>query len=138
MTKFLRRLWPFVRPYRARLLLGLICGILYAGLNAVVLAGIRVIVDLVFSTDGKAALPTTTVQMPEYIQSFIEILRSILPNAQTSSKTDLLLLIAVIPIVMFIRAAFGYLNVYLTNWAASRAIADIRATLFDHLQNMSL
>jgi len=30
------------------------------------------------------------------------------------------------------------LNTYLMSWAAIRAVADIRARLFDHLQNLSL
>src|SRR5215831_7123974 len=138
MIKFARRLWPFVRPFRARLFLGLFCGILYAGLNGVILGGIRIIVDLVFHESGSATVSTTSSQIPEDVQKFLESLKALLPNAQNSSKTDLLLLIGVIPVVMFIRAAFGYLNVYLTNWAAARAIANIRAKLFDHMQNMSL
>jgi subfamily B ATP-binding cassette protein MsbA len=32
----------------------------------------------------------------------------------------------------------GYLNVYLANWAAVRAIADLRARLFDNIQNLPL
>src|SRR5580765_4369439 len=138
MIKFLRRLWPFVRPYRSRLFLGLICGILYAALNGVILGGIRIVIDLVFHESSSAVVPATNNQLPEWLQSLIESIKSLLPNAQHSSTTDLLLLIGAIPVVMFIRAAFGYLNVYLTNWAAARAIANIRATLFDHMQNMSL
>src|SRR6185295_14369151 len=46
--------------------------------------------------------------------------------------------ISTIPVIMAIRAIAGYLNVYLTNWSAVRAIAEIRAALFDHLQNLSL
>src|SRR5436190_13301018 len=138
MIQFLRKLWPFVRPYRARLFLGLFCGILYAALNGVILGGIRLIIGLVFHEGGPAVVPGPSSQLPEWLQKLFESLKTILPNAQTSSKTDLLLLIGVIPVVMLIRAAFGYLNVYLTNWSAARAIADIRATLFDHMQNMSL
>jgi len=32
----------------------------------------------------------------------------------------------------------GYLNVYLTNWAAARAVADLRTKLFAHLQDLPL
>ena len=32
----------------------------------------------------------------------------------------------------------SYLSIYLTNWAAMHAIADIRTRLFSHLQNLSL
>ena len=32
MTEFLRQLWVFIRPYRGRFLLGLLCGLLYEDL----------------------------------------------------------------------------------------------------------
>jgi subfamily B ATP-binding cassette protein MsbA len=36
------------------------------------------------------------------------------------------------------RGVFAYLNVYLLNWAAVRAIANLRTRLFEHLSNLSL
>src|SRR5207302_3937912 len=55
-----------------------------------------------------------------------------------SSQLGIVLVIATIPLIMFLRGVFSYLNIYLTNWAALRAVADIRTRLFDHLQNLSL
>src|SRR5204863_96531 len=55
-----------------------------------------------------------------------------------SSKLGLALAVATIPLMMFFRVVFNYLNVYLVNWAAFRAIVDLRNRLFDHLQNLSL
>ena len=37
MKTFFRRLWTFVRPYRARLFLGLLCGVLYALANGLLI-----------------------------------------------------------------------------------------------------
>jgi subfamily B ATP-binding cassette protein MsbA len=39
---------------------------------------------------------------------------------------------------MLLRNSLAYLSVYLTNWSAMHAIADIRTKLFSHLQNLSL
>ena len=39
---------------------------------------------------------------------------------------------------MLLRITLGYLSIYLTNWSAMHAIADIRTRLFTHLQNLSL
>jgi len=39
---------------------------------------------------------------------------------------------------MLVRVTLAYLSIYLTNWAAMHAIADIRTKLFRHLQNLSL
>src|SRR5262245_53380554 len=130
MIKFLRKLWPYVRPYQTRLFLGLVCGILYAALNGTILAGIRIIIDVVFGS-SMTTTPVASGGIPDEAQKFLDYLKSLLPNAQSSSKTDQLLLIATIPVVMLVRAVFGYLSVYLTNWAAARAIANIRTKLFN-------
>ncbi len=50
----------------------------------------------------------------------------------------MVLVISTIPAVMLLRSLFAYLSMYLTNWAALRAVADLRTKLFDHLQNLSL
>jgi ATP-binding cassette subfamily B protein len=38
---------------------------------------------------------------------------------------------------MLVRNTFAYLNVYLMSWSALRAVADLRAELFGHLQGLS-
>ena len=48
MTDFLRKIWKFVRPYRARFFLGLFCGILYGFVNGLLIGTVRVVVQLVF------------------------------------------------------------------------------------------
>lgn len=47
------------------------------------------------------------------------------------------LLVALIPIVMFFRGLFSYLNTYFLHWAAIRAITDLRTRLFGHLMSLS-
>lgn len=46
-------------------------------------------------------------------------------------------LVATIPIIMFLRGLFAYLNTYCIVWAATRAITDFRIRLFEHLINLS-
>src|SRR5207247_1779029 len=41
------------------------------------------------------------------------------------------------PTVIFLRGLFSYLNVYFLQWAAIRAITDLRVRLFSHLLNLS-
>jgi subfamily B ATP-binding cassette protein MsbA len=63
----------------------------------------------------------------------------VLPNIQSpNSRLGMVLVISLVPLIMLARGMLGYLNIYLTSWAAVRAVADLRATLFDHLQNLSL
>ena len=49
----------------------------------------------------------------------------------------MLLLVALIPAVMFLRGLFTYLNNYFLQWVAVRAITDLRVKLFTHLMNLS-
>ena len=49
MTDFLKKLWGFVRPYRGRFFLGLLCGILYALTNGALLGAAKVVMDLIFT-----------------------------------------------------------------------------------------
>ena len=49
-----------------------------------------------------------------------------------------ILAISLVPLVFILRGVFGYLNVYCLQWAAVRAITDLRVRLFAHLQNLSI
>ena len=46
-------------------------------------------------------------------------------------------LVALIPLVMFLRGLFAYLNVYFLQWTAIRAVTDLRERLFSHLLHLS-
>lgn len=46
-------------------------------------------------------------------------------------------LVVAIPVIMFLRGLFTYLNTYFLQWVASRSIADLRVKLFRHLMDLS-
>src|ERR1043166_1572658 len=138
MIEFLRRVWVFVKPYQARLLLGLLCGILYAVANGALLVAIKVVTNLIFAPRGSVSLFDEAQKASKSLGHFLEWLAPILPGLKSpSSKLGLVLLIAAVPFIMFVRGLLSYLNVYLMSWAAIRAVADLRTRLFDHLQNLS-
>ena len=63
----------------------------------------------------------------------------LLPQLKSPGTTiGVVLAVATIPAMMLLRGTFGYLNFYLLNWVAVRAIMDLRTKLFAHLQNLSL
>ena len=136
MTSFLRRLWTFVRPYRTRLILGSFCGVLFGLSNALLIAAIKVVVNLVFT--GSADL-SQFVEKSRMWKRLVDALVPLFPQIKSpESRVGLVLVIGLVPLIMLARGTCAYLNIYLTNWAASRAIADLRTTLFAHLQNLSL
>lgn len=139
MITFLQRIWTFARPYSLRLVLGLLCGMLYALANGALVLVIKLVVDLVFVGSANLSFAQQLEKVPTVIRPLAENLVTWLPALNSpSSKLGMVLVIATIPVVVFVRALFAYLSIYLTNWAAARAIADLRTRLFDHLQNLSL
>ncbi len=142
MISFLRWLWTYVRPYRVRLIMGLACGIALAGTNALLYFIVKLVTDSMFPDPLKG--PPTLKGMadhakPELLKHWLESVANHLPNWQASqSQSFLVAIICAIPVVMFLRGVFTYLNVYLVNWASTRAIADLRTRVFGHLQNLPL
>jgi len=137
---FLRRLWTFVRPYRLRLFLGLTCGILYGLVNGVLLGAVKVVTDLIFSGSSNfhGQLEKHLAKVPEWLHPFTDPLVAAVPELSApTSQLGWALVAGTIPAVMLLRNCLAYASVYLTNWSAMRAIADIRTRLFSHLQDLS-
>ncbi len=140
MIVFLRQLWGFVHPYRARFFLGLLCGIFYGLTNGMLLGVVNVVMDLIFKVPACFSFHDHLANAPHVVQPLTQWLATILPEKidAPASTGGWLLIIGVIPAVMLLRVTLAYLSIYLTNWSAMRAIADIRTKLFGHLQNLSL
>src|SRR5664279_204645 len=139
MIDFLRKLWSFVRPYRGRFFLGLLCGVFFGLVNGLLLGTVKVVVQLVF--EGKTNLHQQLESAPRWIHPLSQPLAALVPEFHAPLPDDTfawLLIIGAIPAIMLVRNTLQYLSIYLTNWSAMHAIADIRTKLFSHLQNLSL
>jgi subfamily B ATP-binding cassette protein MsbA len=137
MTDFLKNIWGFVRPYRKRFFLGLVCGIFYGLTNSLMLGASKVVIDLIFL--GATNFHEQLEKAPHWIRPLTHWLASVLPEfSAPHSFYGWVLLVGVIPAIMLARITLGYLSIYLTNWSAMHAIADLRTKLFGHLQNLSL
>jgi subfamily B ATP-binding cassette protein MsbA len=137
MADFLKKLWGFVRPYRGRFFLGLVCGIFYGLTNGLLLGVAKVVIDLIFS--GSTNFHEQLEKAPHWIRPLTHWLASSLPEFRAPvSQFGWVLVVGAIPAIMLVRITLAYLTIYLTNWSAMHAIADIRTKLFGHLQNLSL
>jgi len=137
MIDFLRSVWNFVHPYRVRFFVGLLCGVLYGVTNGILLGVVQVVLDLFFN--GATKFHEKLEKAPHWIQPLTHWLASALPEFRApSSELGWVLVAGAIPAIMVLRITLAYLNIYLTNWAAMHAIADVRTKLFAHLQNLSL
>ena len=137
MIDFLRSVWSFVQPYRVRFFLGLMCGVLYGLTNGILLGVAKVVMDLIFA--GTTNFHDKLEKAPHWLRPFTHWLASVLPEFHApTSELGWVILASAIPAIMIVRITLAYLNIYLTNWAAMHAIADVRTKLFSHLQNLSL
>src|SRR2546422_6718951 len=117
MIEFLRRIWSYVRPYQSRFILGLLCGVLFAIANAGLMIAVKLVVNIVFAPSGKFSLLDEVQRAPVVLRAPAERLVSVLPELQSpSSRLALALALSTIPLAMFFRVLFNYLNVYLVNW----------------------
>jgi ATP-binding cassette, subfamily B, bacterial MsbA len=142
MLAFLFKVWSLAKPYRARLFWGVITGVINGLFMPVLIATAMFVYGAIFPSGNN---PTAPMQLPirglpGFLQHWFTAAREGLQGVQSGLPTHtfaMTMLIAAIPLVMFLRGLTGYLNVYFLQWTASRTIADLRTRLFAHLLNLS-
>ena len=144
MIAFFRKLWPFMKPYRSRLILGAICGMGFALAQGALMLAIKPVVNLTFGLNMSMTVSELQEKIPSFLGPLARWLEHFLQQKSAaaagtaSSGAGWVLVIAIIPMIMLIRGFLGYLNIYLVTWSSARAVADMRTQLFDHLQNLPL
>ncbi len=142
MIAFLRQLAELVKPYKARLGLGVLTGFIAGLMEPLMIVTVTFVFSILFPAPGAGSLDQQLLdaqaKVPVFVKHWIESIRAALPQGgNTPTGPALILLVSAIPCVIVLRGLFGYLNVYLLQWAAVRAIADLRTRLFSHLMNQS-
>jgi len=118
-----RRLYSYVKPYKARFILGLALGLAYGGVNSLFPLAIARVTSTVFH--GGAPNPAA-------IRSNLEIL-------DTGPKINSIVLICLaIPAIMTVRSLCSYGSTYCMQWVSNRVVTDIRAQLFSKMVRHSM
>jgi subfamily B ATP-binding cassette protein MsbA len=160
MREHLTRVLELAKPYRSRLILGLLCGFLSGALAPTLGLSLKLAVDAVFPMKDARALPGATKtdqpvsdagnavskpaskgvlsRVPTSLQRALERASAWARPSGPPSRTRLLIIIGSIPAAMFIRSLLSYLNTYLLSWVAIRAANDLRVRLFRHLVHLPL
>src|ERR1039457_2449622 len=134
MTEFLRKIWELARPYRVRLYLGVLTGVI-SGLVGPLLIGTAIFVYAALFGDVNSDVPLKHV--PDFAKEWFQHVRDGLAHNLQTNRTAVWTLIALIPLISLLRGITGYLNVYFLQWAGTRAVADLRTKLFAHLLDLS-
>jgi subfamily B ATP-binding cassette protein MsbA len=137
MITFLFKVWGLARPYRARLFLGVLTGII-SGLMAPLMIGtITFVCSVIFPSPNTVESEKPLPGMPAFMAQWFHDAREAMDQGLHQHPGAVIALVALIPLVMFLRGLFAYLNVYFLQWTAIRAITDLRERLFSHLLNLS-
>jgi len=144
MIQFIKHLFPFVRPYRTRLVLGVIIGILAGFIEPLAIAVFTMVFYLIFSPEKASVeelldgLPEFAINLiPQFFLDWLAAVQQALVEGVRTNPRAVILLVAFIPAVVFLRGLLGYLNSYCLQWVAIRAVTDLRVRLFEHLMNLS-
>jgi subfamily B ATP-binding cassette protein MsbA len=137
MTDFLRKLWELARPYRVRLFLGVLTGILAGLMAPLMIVTITFVASVVFPSPNESSLEKQWSWLPAFAAQWLQDARAAMDHGLHQHPGAVIALVAVIPLVMFLRGLVTYLNVYFLQWTAVRAVTDLRTKLFAHLINLS-
>jgi subfamily B ATP-binding cassette protein MsbA len=100
------------------------------------------VVSVVFSGQGTndiaAGLSKLPVWVPAWVKAGFLHGQDLVSTAVSGSNAALLFVVGLIPLAVLLRGIANYLSAYLIGWVGTRAIADLRARLFEHLLNMPM
>ncbi len=118
------KLAAYMRPYRSRFILGLVCGVAAGMLNGVFPLVVKIVGDRLFP--GGTNPGSYKMLMAGNVQDSG-------PGIQSVLWITLL-----IPVAMVARGVFSFLNGYCMAWVSFRVLQDLRTKLFSHLISQSL
>ncbi len=148
MVSFLFKIWGLARPYRLRLFFGVFTGVVSGLIEPLMIATVTLVYGLIFPSANMPVLsdrfaaavqraPAFAQSVLAFIHGWLKAVEATLTSGVQKHPGALVVLVALIPAVMFLRGLFSYLNIYLLQWVAVRAITDLRIRLFNHLLNLS-
>ena len=151
------RIWQYVRRYRFRLTVGIVCGILTAGtllpLFQVVQPALEKVsqneVEQALAEEGKAVAPVAAsvrgqkpTKLPSWYPKAERLAQccGIQLQDESGAMGGALLLIAVfvIPLIAAVRLVLIFLNQYCLAWVASKVVADLRMDILRQIQRQSM
>jgi subfamily B ATP-binding cassette protein MsbA len=126
--RLVRRAWP----YRWRLALSFGCMLLVSLLNAISIASLQPIFDVLFGQGS-------TLSLPPAVAGVLGDLPSRLLAAAGSDKIALLTWLAGFVLIVFlVRALVAFVDMYQSRWVAERVQADMREEIYSHIHTLSL
>lgn len=121
----LKRLTPFISPYRLRLTMGILFGILYG----VTSFGLPLIVGWAFgfiSGDQLSEPSTAILALPQA------------DDGGMMTLTQLIRVLSIVPIFAISQGIIFFAGKYYIEWVGNRVVADIRQKMFSHIHSLPM
>ena len=138
-----RRVLKYMRPYRKRLMLSVLCSIIYSIFSGVSIYLIIPLLETLFSGASSAPAtlsPATPSLTPGWLVELkmrvSDVLHSLIFSGSVHSS--LLRICAVITIAFFIKNLFGYLQSNLMTYIEQGLVRDVRNALYRHIHQLPL
>jgi len=139
-----KHLASYLKPYKARFILGIMFGALYGAVNGGMVWVIRFVSEEALGARDKVQefedLSKELPQDPETLGA-IEKVQSAFESTFSGDVGlggTILLAAILVPIIMALRGLCGYLNSYCMLWVSTRVLSDIRTQLFGKMMDQSL
>lgn len=136
MIAFLLKVWGLARPYRGRLALGVLAGIVSGLIEPLMIATVTFVYALIFPAAHAPSLADQAAWLPNGVREWLRSAQESLAAGVQGHRGAVFGVVALLPAVILLRGLFSYLNVYFLQWAAIRAITDLRVRLFTHLMGL--
>ena len=120
-----RRLYPFMRPYIARMVLGLTCGILYGGSTFGVIVVLRYALGGLIGEDFTFGSSSLIGSVPEGSTTEID-------------SNRMFITLFLLPVVAILQGLIGFAGRYFVEWSGTRIITDLRRALFVHIHKLPI
>jgi len=106
MIEFLLKVWGLTRPYRGRLLLGVLTGIVGGLIEPLMIATVTFIYGLIFPSVNAPPLADKLRLLPEAVREWVVAAQQALSSGATGHPWAVLALVGAIPGIMLLRGLF--------------------------------
>ena len=119
----LKRLAPFIKPYRFRLTVGILMGLLYG----VTTSGLLIAVGW-----------ATGIISGEDISQGADLFGVTADADGRLTLVQVIKAIAVLPVIAILNGLTFFIGKYFVEWVGNRVVADIRLKMFSHIHSLPL
>lgn len=131
-------LLQYVKPYRVRFALGIVCGAAFGFINGTIMLLIMFVGKVVFSGADRFNFAASIPRLGPLTRPVQYLAVHILHLDNVSKFESVIVVCLVIPAVMMVRSMLDYANNYYGIWVGNKVLIDIRAKVMAHMARQSL